>query len=92
MINHVEISLNAKKDLKKSPKHIVAKLLAWIEKVEDFGLAEARKIKGYHDEPLKGNRRGQRSIRLSKSYRAIYKILKDEVEFVLIEEVNKHDY
>ncbi len=51
-----------------------------------------QKIKGYHDEPLKGKRKGQRSIRLSKSYRAIYTIKKNEIEFVSIEEVNKHDY
>ena len=92
MINHVEVSSDAKKDLKKVPKHIVVKLLGWVQRVEDSGLEEIRKNKGYHDEPLKGNRKGQRSIRLSKAYRAIYKIQKNEIEFVQIEEVNKHDY
>lgn len=92
MIDHVEISSSAKKDIKKVPRYIVAKLLSWITSVEEFGLAETSKIKGYHDEPLKGKRKGQRSIRLSKGYRAIYIIKKDEIEFVSIEEVNKHDY
>ena len=92
MINHVEISSRAKKELKKVPKYIVTKLLAWIDSVEEYGLSETSKVKGYHDEPLIGKRKGQRSVRLSKSYRAIYIIKKEEIEFVLIEEVNKHDY
>ena len=47
-------------------------VLGWVNDVESAGLSEVRKVLGYHDEPLKGNRVGQRSIRLSKSYRAIY--------------------
>ncbi len=46
----------------------------------------------HHDEPLKGDRKGQRSIRLSRSYRAIYRVVKDHVVFILVEEVNKHEY
>jgi para-nitrobenzyl esterase len=51
-----------------------------------------RKVPGYHDEPLKGDRAGQRSIRLSRAYRAIYEIRGGTAKFVSIEEVNKHDY
>jgi proteic killer suppression protein len=52
-----------------------------------------RRIPGYHDEPLKGARTGQRSVRLSRAYRAIYEIRADDsIEFVSVEEVNKHDY
>jgi proteic killer suppression protein len=79
--------------LKKLPKHIIAKLTAWISAVGHDGLNEVRKIPGYHDEPLKGERKGQRSIRLSISYRAIYVINKaGQMEVVEIIEVNKHDY
>lgn len=60
------------RQLRKLPDFVVAKLLAWAKSVELKGLREIRKIPGYHDEPLKGDRKGQRSIRLSKSYRAIY--------------------
>jgi len=57
------------------------------------GLEEVRKIPGYHDESLKGDRFGQRSIRLSIHYRAIYEIKSaGRVAFVSIEEVNKHGY
>ncbi|MBW1759830.1 MAG: hypothetical protein JRI88_05880 [Deltaproteobacteria bacterium] len=42
-------------------------------------------------EPLKGKRFGQRSVRLSKAYRAIY-IEKQESIIIEVIEVSKHDY
>ncbi len=81
------------KQLKKLPDFVHIKLLAWAKSVELRGLREIRKIPGYHDEPLKGDRKGQRSIRLSKAYRAIYTEEHDgTVNLVVIEEVNKHEY
>ena len=92
-IFNVALSEKAKKNLKKIPIHIVDKLDVWIASVERDGLQEVRKIPGFHDEPLLGKRWGQRSIRLSRAYRAIYRIKeKKEIEFVNIEEVSKHDY
>ena len=93
MTNRVRLSRRAKKDIEKVPSFIAMKLAGWIEAVENDGLEEVRKIPGFHDEPLKGYRRGQRSIRLSRAYRAIYEIKNDgSVEFVEIQEVNKHEY
>ena len=92
MIREVRLSKRAKKDLKGIPRNIVRKLGNWIREVEIVGLEEVRKISGYHDESLRGRRRGQRSIRLNRSYRAIYTIRGSLVEFVMIEEVNKHEY
>ena len=93
MICHVKISKKALKQLQKLPRHIVINLMAWVDDVEDSGLEEVRKRPGYHDEPLQGERKHQRSIRLSRSYRAIYEIKRDgSVEFVSIEEVSKHEY
>jgi len=92
-IYSVELSERAKKHLRKVPFYIVDKLDTWIDDVERRGLEEVRKIPGYHDEPLKGARVGQRSIRLSRAYRAIYEIKSDSsIEFVEVEEVSKHDY
>lgn len=57
------------------------------------GIEEIRKISGYHDEPLKGKRKGQRSVRLNRAYRVIY--LENEsitLLEILVEEVNKHEY
>jgi proteic killer suppression protein len=75
------------------PRHIVENLAAWVDDVETRGLEKVRKVPGYHDEPLHGERRGQRSIRLSRSYRGIY-VVKGQgaAEFVSIEEVSKHAY
>ena len=61
--------------------------------MEKEGLNEYRKISGYHDEPLRGARLGQRSVRLNKAYRAFYVVSADgEIEIVKVIEVNKHDY
>lgn len=92
MIRRVEISRHAVKQLRKVPNHIRDNLLIWISAVEQDGLEEVRKVPGYHDEPLQGDRSGQRSIRLSRSYRAIYEIKGGTVKFVSVEEVSKHDY
>ncbi|MCW5589687.1 MAG: type II toxin-antitoxin system mRNA interferase toxin, RelE/StbE family [Legionellales bacterium] len=92
-IYKVELSKNVIKDLKCLPKHIVLKLGSWIELVAESGLKAAQKIPGYHDEPLKGNRKGQRSIRLNRAYRAIYVIDEsNKIHFVSVVEVNKHEY
>lgn len=75
------------------PGYVAVKLQAWVELVEAQGLEETRKIPGFHDEPLYGKRRGQRSIRLSRSYRAFYVIRDDKFsELVSVEEVSKHVY
>lgn len=60
MKTEVKFSKNAQKDLKKIPHSILDSLKTWITYLEMIGLAETRKISGYHDEPLKGDRKGQR--------------------------------
>ncbi|MBN2143225.1 MAG: type II toxin-antitoxin system RelE/ParE family toxin [Candidatus Aureabacteria bacterium] len=92
MINTVELSKNAKRDLTRVPVYIAQALYEWIDLVEENGLEEARKCRGYHDELCKGKRLGQHSIRLSKAYRAFYRIINDIIEYISVEEVNKHDY
>ena len=94
-IESVKILLSniAEKQLKKIPKHIKVKFNAWCDLLKYIGLIEARKYKGFHDEPLKGERKGQRSVRLSKSYRAIYiEVDKNKFEIIEVLEVNKHEY
>ncbi|MBW2422147.1 MAG: type II toxin-antitoxin system mRNA interferase toxin, RelE/StbE family [Deltaproteobacteria bacterium] len=92
MIRRVEITRRAEKQLRKLPRHIVDNLTIWVTAVELDGLEEVRRVPGYHDEKLKGDRAGQRSIRLSRGYRAIYEVKKDTARFVSVEEVSKHDY
>lgn len=93
MMTKVELSRQAEKDLEKVPKHIAVNLLSWVEAVESEGLESVRRIPGYHDEPLKGFRVGQRSIRLSLSYRAIYEIRSEGPPRIIeVKEVTKHEY
>ena len=92
MIFDVRLSRRAEKELDRVPDFIRIKLLRWVRAVELEGLEMVRKIPGYHDEPLKGDRKGQRSVRLNSAYRAIYIVVKGEIEFVSIEEVTKHEY
>jgi toxin HigB-1 len=81
------------KQLERIPSHIAKKFYAWVTAVKLVGLITVRKTPGFHDEPLLGARRGQRSVRLSREYRAIYIERKDGViEFVEVIEVNKHEY
>jgi len=72
------------------------KFLGWAKAVREKGLEEVRKVPGFHDEPVKGSA-GQRSIRLSRAYRAYYRTHKRKdgkltVEFVRVEGVDKHKY
>ncbi len=90
-IYKVLLSRPVEKELLRLPRHIVLKLAAWIDDIGFLGLSEVRKLPGYHDEPLKGQRKGQRSVRLSKHYRAIY-VVEEAVALIKIVEVNEHDY
>ena len=79
------------KQLAKVPDFIRMKVETWLFSVESKGIREVMKSSGFHDEPLKGEREGQRSIRLSLAYRLIYRVVLDRVHIELLE-VNKHDY
>lgn len=87
------ISKKAQKQLLILPEHIHRKFLYWLDLLKTIGLRKSRLYKGFHDEPLSGNRLGDRSVRLSKGYRVFYREISGD-EFVIIEviEVNKHEY
>jgi proteic killer suppression protein len=64
-----------------------------LERFNWTGLNKLVDCRGYHDEPLHGEWKGYRSIRLNRSYRAVYSIQDDAfLEFVLVETVTKHEY
>ena len=93
MIRRVEVTRRAEKQARRLPVHVRRKLKTWVYLVMEIGLEEVRKIPGFHDEPLVGRRRGMRSIRLSRAYRAMYRLVREgDVEVVSIEEVSKHGY
>ena len=89
VLRTVVLSKLARKQLARLPAHIADALLTWVDDVEQRGLEEVRKVPGHHDEPLKGARRGERSIRLNRGWRAIYVLQKDQI---LVKEVTHHDY
>ncbi len=83
----------ADKQLKKLPSNIVAAFWTWVKTVELDGIRNTRKLSGYHDEPLKGDRKGQRSIRLNKAYRVIYEETNSgNIILIAVQEINKHEY
>lgn len=92
MKTEVNISKSAEKDLRKLNKDIVTSLQEWISLVEAKGLAEASMVRGYNTEHLKGDRKGERSVRLNKAYRAIFTVENGVVQIVTITEINKHKY
>jgi len=86
-------SKSVDKDLDRLPEFILQKFRAWVVAVERDGMAAVRKLKGFHDEPLRGNRAGQRSVRLNRAYRVIYTEGTDGKIYVAqVIEVSKHDY
>ena len=79
------------KILSKLPEYIEEKVYSWAAFVEFKGLEEAQKRPGFHDEPLKGKRKGQRSVRLSRAYRVIYELSDmGTVKIIDVKEVSKH--
>jgi len=93
MIRRVELTRRAEKQVRRIPVHVGAKLLHWVYLVREIGLEEVRRIPGFHDEPLVGRRRGMRSVRLSRAYRALYRVVpQGDIEVACVEEVSKHGY
>lgn len=91
IITKVTYSKAFKKQLRKVPDFIAEKALTWVAMVEGSGIQRASRPIGLHDELLQGNRWGQRSIRLNKSYRLIYRVIEDYIHIELLE-AHKHDY
>lgn len=79
------------KQLNRVPDYIQKNVMFWIFSLETIGLEETRKKKSYNDEALKGKRLGQRSIRLNKAYRLVYREYEERIIIELLE-VHKHDY
>jgi proteic killer suppression protein len=89
----VTLSRFAEKQLRRVPTHVKGDMQVWAAAVEARGIREVRKLPGYHDEPLKGDRKGQRSVRLTRSYRVIYEESEErEVTVIAVQEVTKHAY
>ena len=91
VVTKVSKSRRFEKQIRKVPEIIKKKFNIWLFLVEANGVAEVMKSPGYHDEPLQGIRHGQRSVRINRAYRVIYRVIEDRVHIELLE-VNKHEY
>jgi proteic killer suppression protein len=92
-VTRVQWGKHVDKQLRSVPDIIARKFRIWVALVEESGIRETRKCKGFHDEPLRGKLQGRRSVRLNKAYRGIYvEHETGEVELIEVLEVNKHEY
>ena len=83
----------AERDLRRAPRRIQERFQVWVNAVETMGLREVRRNPGLHDEPRRGDREGQRSVRLNLQWRAIYRESESgELIIVTVEEVTPHAY
>ncbi|MBI3535913.1 MAG: hypothetical protein HY072_10565 [Deltaproteobacteria bacterium] len=92
--DRVELTRRCQKSLTRVPKMVVATLMLWKMEVEKKGIFEVQAISTYRDHSLSGKLKGTgiRSISLSYGYRAYYRIQKEEIILVTVEDVNYHDY
>lgn len=79
------------RQLKSLPADVLKRYEKWKDIVEISGPAGLKVIKGFRDEPLRGEWKGHRSSRLNLQYRVIYKVEK-ELVLVLVVSVTPHDY
>ncbi len=77
--------------LKSLPIDILKRYEKWKDIVVISGPKGLRLIKGFHDESLKGELKGNRSSRLGKKYRIIYKVIESNV-LVQVVDLTPHDY
>ena len=77
--------------LDRLPIQVLKKYEFWKEIIYEEGPMGLRRRKGFHDESLEGERRGERSSRLNIKWRVIYRIDKNVVT-VYVEDVTPHKY
>ncbi len=81
----------ATKQLNSLPTDILKRYEKWKDIVAISGPSGLKQIKGFNDEPLKGDWKGYRSSRLNIQYRVVYKIVNEEL-YVKVVKVTAHDY
>lgn len=87
----ITIHRDAKKSIRKLPKHVGEVLTVWQNTVRLQGPEGLMSVNGFNDEALQGVWKGCRSSRLSGQYRVIYET-KADVVTVLVLRVTAHDY
>ena len=88
---HIQEHRNVGKACSKLPVQIIEKYELWKNVVFRHGPEKLKEFPGFHDEALKGERKGQRSSRLSLQYRLIYSVERNIVT-VYVLEITPHNY
>jgi len=76
---------------KKIPQQVLKKYELWKNLVFRHGPDILKNFSGFHDEALKGERKGERSSRLNLQYRVIYTINITETTIYVLE-ITPHQY
>ncbi len=88
---HIREQRGIAKICRKLPIDVIKKYELWKDIVSRHGPEKLREFPGFHDEKLSGERKGQRSSRLSIQYRVIYTVERDVVT-VFVLEITPHNY
>jgi len=75
----------------KIPVDILKRYEKWKDIVAISGPRGLRRIKGFRDEPLRGEWKGHRSSRLGGQYRVIY-LVEEQHVVVKVIDLTAHDY
>jgi len=73
------------------PPLVVKKYELWKNIVFRHGPEKLKEFPGFHDEKLKGGRKGERSSRLSLQFRIIYQVERNVVT-VFVLDISPHKY
>ncbi|MEL7185352.1 MAG: type II toxin-antitoxin system mRNA interferase toxin, RelE/StbE family [Pseudomonadota bacterium] len=82
---------NIQRRVRKAPEDVLKRYEKWKDIVQISGPKGLRLIRGFNDEPLRGEWKGHRSSRLGGQYRVIYRVEREKL-FVLVVELTAHDY
>ena len=82
---------NVLRRVRKMPQQILQRYEKWKDIVQLSGPAGLRLIRGFSDEPLRGEWKGHRSSRLGDQHRVIYKVESKRL-LVMVIDLTAHDY
>jgi len=88
---HIKERREIAKLCRKLPVDVVKKYELWKDIIFRHAPEKLKEFKGFYDEKLKGNRKGQRASRLSLQYRVIYTV-KRQIVTVFVLEISPHKY
>ena len=92
-MDKVKYSKKVKKQINDLPTFVFNKLFKWADLIENDGWEIAKDISSYRHHNLKGKWKDYKAACFGDSYRAIYKVYRDNKGYIIeIERVSKHDY